>query len=275
MLNPAKTGMKRLLVLSVALLVWTGTLKSQGELDEQQRIFFRNEKSFGVQLNTDGMGLGYRMAKRTDYLNKNILEFELGTIKHPKEYKLSHPYSPGSSFVLGKRNLPIYMRASIGKQHELYSKADLGGVSIRFLYSAGPELAVCKPIYYKVLYLISSDMTIVTKDEKFNAADPYSQEIYARASFFKGFDEISVVPGVFAKAAITFEYSRDDKILHAIETGANLNAYLKEIPIMAANDNKAVFLSLFVSYRFGFVVNPLDPESNKVKNLFRSKKAAS
>ncbi|MDR2887770.1 MAG: hypothetical protein LBV26_07220 [Bacteroidales bacterium] len=267
--------MKRLLVLVAALLVWAGTLKSQGELDEQQRIFFRNEKSFGVQLNTNGVGFSYRTAKRTDYLNKNILEFELGTIKHPKEYKLSHLYSTGSSFVLGKMNFPMYLRAGIGKQHELYSKADLGGVSIRFLYSVGPELAVCKPIYYKVLYLITADQTIVSKDEKFNAADPYSQEIYKRASFFKGFDEISVVPGVFAKAAVTFEYSRDDKILHAIEAGANLNAFLKEIPIMAASDNKAIFLSLFVSYRFGFVVNPLDPESNKIKNLFRSRKISS
>ena len=261
--------MKRLLILLAALLIWTNSLKSQGELDEQQKIFFRNEKSFGIQLNTDGLGFSYRIANRTNYLNKNILEFEFGTIKHPKEYRQSSYYD-GSSFVFGKRNFPMYFRASIGRQRELYPKADLGGVSIRFLYSAGPTLAVYKPVYYeKILYYDQFLKQYITNDEKFSSDIASPVDIYGRASFFKGLNEIGIIPGVFAKAGFTFEYSRQDKIIHAVEVGANLNAYLKEIPIMATNDNKAVFLSLFVSYRFGIVVNPLNPESNKIKNLFK------
>ena len=258
--------MKRLLVLLAALLVLTNSLKSQGDLDEQQRIFLRNEKSFGIQLNTDGLGFSYRIANRVDYRNKNLIEFELGSIKHPKEYKIS-PYQ-GSSFVFGKENFSLYFRGSVGKQHELYRKADLGGVSIRFLYSGGPTLAVCKPIYYKIPYYVST-YEYVIKNEKFNSNIAIPYDIYGKASFFKGFDEIKVIPGIFAKTGFTFEYSKADKIIHAIEVGANFNAYLKKIPIMATNDNKALFLSLFVSYRFGIVVNPLDPESSKIKNLFR------
>jgi len=262
--------MKRLLIILAALLIWTNSLKSQGDLDEQQRIFLRNEKSFGIQLNSDGLGFGYRIANRTNYRNKNTLEFELGSIKHPKEYKQSS-YFDGSSFVFGKKNFPMYFRASIGRQRELYPKADLGGVSIRFLYSGGPTLTVYKPVYYKVIteYIPINQyyVEIITKDEKFDAT---YLDIYGRASFFKGFNEIGVIPGVFAKTGFAFEYSKEDKIIHAIEVGANINAYLKEIPIMFTNDNRAIFLSLFVSYRFGVVVNPLNPESNKVKNLFRS-----
>ena len=250
-----------------ALLIWTNSLKSQGELDEQQRIFLRNEKSFGIQLNSDGLGFGYRIANRVDYRNKNILEFELGTIKHPKEYKLASYYSyfGGLPFVFGKKNFPVYLRGSIGRQRELYTKADLGGVSIRLLYSAGPTLAVYKPYYYKVIPQNSNDL----KEEKFNTDPNIYQNIFGRASFFKGFNEIGVIPGVFAKTGFAFEYSKTDKVIHAIEVGTNLNAYLKEIPIMATNDNRAVFLTLFVSYRFGVVVDPLNPESNKIKNLFR------
>ena len=261
--------MKRLLILLAALLIWTNSLKSQGDLDEQQRIFFRNEKSFGIQLNSDGIGFGYRIANRTNYLNKNILEFEFGTIKHPKEYRISSFYYGGSSFVYGKKNFPMYFRASIGRQRELYPKADLGGVSIRFLYSAGPTLAVYKPVYYKVVHYLSVNQAYL-EEEKFHSAIAAPQDIYGRASFFKGFNEIGVIPGVFAKMAFAFEYSKEDKIIHAIEVGANINAYLKEIPIMATNDNKIVFFSLFVSYRFGIVVNPLNPESGKIKNLFRN-----
>ena len=262
--------MKRLLILLAALPIWTSLLKGQGELDDQQRIFLRNEKSFGIQLNSDGLGFGYRIANRTNYRNKNILEFELGTIKHPKEYRFTSYYD-GTSFVFGKMNFPMYFRASIGRQRELYPKADLGGVSIRFLYSGGPTLAVYKPVYYKVpdyANYTSGSQYIPIKDEKFNPSIT-TQDIIGKSSFFKGFDEIGVIPGIFAKTGFAFEYSKEDKIIHAIEVGANLNAYLKEIPIMASNDNKAVFFNLFVSYRFGIVINPLDPESNKIKNLFR------
>jgi len=41
---------------------------------------------------------------------------------------------------------------------------------------------------------------------------------------------------------------------------------------MAGSDNKALFFSLFVSYRFGIILDPLDPESNKLSNIFRRKR---
>ncbi|MBI5010022.1 MAG: hypothetical protein HZB98_10330, partial [Bacteroidia bacterium] len=154
---------------------------------------------------------------------------------------------------------------------ELYKKADLGGVSIRLFYSGGPVLAVYKPIYYKVIYPVSLTEYFI-KEEKFNTNIAIPQDIWGRASFTKGFSEIKVLPGLYAKSGFSFEYSKEDKVLHAVEVGATLSAYLKEIPIMASDDNKAIFFSLFVSYRFGMVVNPLDPESNKISNIFRRKK---
>jgi len=263
--------MKRLLISAVAFVFAVMSLTGQGDLNEQQKVFFRNEKSFGIQLNTDGIGFSYRTARRTDYLNKNIIEYEFGTIKHPKEYKLSNPYTQGTSFVFGKLNFPMYFRASIGRQHELYKKADLGGVSIRLFYTGGPVLAVYKPIYYKVIYPVSLTEYYI-KEEKFNTNIAIPQDIWGRASFTKGFSEIKVTPGLYVKSGFSFEYSKQDKVLHAIEVGATLSAYLKEIPIMASDDNKSIFFSLFVSYRFGMVVNPLDPESNKMSNIFRRKK---
>jgi hypothetical protein len=263
--------MKKLLILAGEFLFLVLSLNAQGDLNEQQKVFFRNEKSFGIQLNSDGFGFSYRTAKRTDYLNKNILEYELGTIKHPKEYKLSNPYTQGTSFVFGKENFTMYLRASIGRQHELYKKADLGGVAIKFFYSGGPTLAVCKPIYYKVIYPVSLTEFKI-KEEKFNSSIAIPQDIWGRAAFTKGFSEIKILPGIYAKSGFNFEYSKADKVIHAIEVGASLSAYVKEIPIMASNDNKSIFFSLFVSYRFGIVVNPLDPESNKVFNIFKRKK---
>jgi len=262
--------MKKLLIVAVIISFGAVSIYAQGELNEQQKVFFRNERSFSFTISTDGYGFGYRGAKRLDYLNKRILEIESGIIKHPKEYRINNVYAQGGSFVFGKLNLPFYLRAGLGHQHELYTKADLGGVAIRYFYSGGPTLAIYKPIYYKVLYPTGfNEYTI--KIEKYNSSIALPQDIYSKASFSKGLDEIKVTPGLYVKGGFNFEYSKQDKVIHAIEIGAQISAYIKEIPIMASPDNKAIFFSLFATYRFGMIIDPLNPDDNSFSNLFRRK----
>jgi hypothetical protein len=263
--------MKKLLIIAVMFIWGTVLLHAQGELNEQQKVFLRNERSFAILLNTDGIGVSYRGAKRIDFRNKRLLEIEAGTLKNSKEYRLSNPYTQSGSFVFGKLNSTFYLRGGIGRQHELFKKADLGGIAIRYFYLGGPVLAIYKPIYYRVLYPISSNQYEL-KEEKFDASIALPQDIYSRASFTKGLNETKILPGLFAKGGFNFEYSKQDKIIHAIEVGAQINAFPKKIPIMAGSNNKAIFFSLFVSYRFGIIIDPLDPESNKLSNIFKRKK---
>lgn len=263
---------KRLLIPAVIFAFGIMPAYAQGDLNEQQKVFFRNERTFAGTLNSDGYGFGYRYAKRIDFLNKRFWEIDAGMLKHPKEYRVSNIYvQSGSSFVFGKLNCVSYLRGGLGRQKEIYKKADLGGIAVRYFYSGGISLAVYKPIYYKVLYPVSlSEFT--TKDEKFDVSIAVPQDIYSKAAFTKGLDETRVLPGLYLKGGFNFEYSREDKVIHAIELGASLTGYPKVVPIMANTKNKAVFLSLFVSYRFGVVVDPLDPESRKFSNIFRKKK---
>jgi hypothetical protein len=261
--------MKRLLSTALTFLGSAVWLFAQGEIDEQQTVFFRNERSFAVLLNSDGLGISYREAKRKNYLNKSLLEIEFGTLKHPKEYRISNPYTTGTgTFVFGKLNSVFYLRAGIGHQREIYSKADLGGVAVRYFYSGGPVLALYKPIYYRVLYPVTIQEFEI-REEKFEVSIHDPADIYSKASFFKGIDETKVLPGLFAKGGFNFEYSRQDKVIHAIEAGVQINAFPKSIPIMANTDNKAIFFSLFVSYRFGVIIDPLHPEDTRLSNLFR------
>ena len=264
--------MKKLLIITVVSILGSVSLYSQGELNEEQKIFFRNERSFAILLNTDGFGLSYRGAKRIDFLNKRIFEIEAGTLKHPKEYKSSNPLTQtASNFVFGKLNTVIYLRGGIGHQHELFKKADQGGIAVRYFYSAGPVIALYKPIYYRVLYPVSAN-TYDVKEQKFDASIALPQDIYSKASFIKGLNETKALPGLYVKGGFNFEYSKQDKIIHAIEVGAQINAFPSKIPIMESSDNKAIFFSLFVSYRFGIIIDPLDPQSNKLSNIFRRKK---
>lgn len=264
--------MKKLLIIAVFLFIGALSVNAQGDLNEQQKVFFRNERSYAFLLNTDGIGVSYREAKRIDFLNKTLLEIDAGTLKHPKEYKTSNPYTTGTgSFIFGKLNSVFFLRAGLGHQHEIFKKADLGGIAIRYFYSGGPVLALYKPIFYKVLYLISaSDYQI--KEEKFSNSIASPQDIYSRAAFTRGLNETKVLPGLYAKAGFNFEYSKEDKVIHAVEVGAQVNAFPKKIPIMYTNDNKAIFFSLFVSYRFGIIIDPLHPEETRFNNLFKKKK---
>lgn len=263
--------MKKLLILAVLVLYGTIVLYAQGDLNQQQKVFFRNEKSFGILLNTDGLGISYRAAKRIDFLNKNLLEIDAGTLKLAKEFKQASQNLQGSSYVFGKLNTTVFIRGGIGRQHEIYKKADLGGIAVRYFYSAGPVLAIYKPIYYRFIKFTSSNEFII-ETRKFDATIASPTEIYSKAAFSKGFDEIKVMPGLYGKAGFNFEYSKEDKVIHAIELGAQLNAFPKKIPIMYGSLNKSLFFSLFVSYRFGIILDPLDPEANKISNIFRRKK---
>jgi hypothetical protein len=264
--------MRKLLILAVLLIIGINSIYSQGELIEEQKVFYRNERTFGLLLNTDGYGVSYREGKRLDYLNKRLFEVDFGIIKHPKEVKLSNPYYQTSkSFVFGKLNSLFFIRGGIGHQHEIFSKADQGGVAIRYFYAAGVAFALYKPIYYKVIYPVSLSR-IETIDEKFEVSIHQPGDIYSKSAFTKGLDETKILPGLYAKGGFNFEYSKEDKVIHAIELGLSVNAFPKEIPIMATEDNKAIYLSLFVSYRIGLIIDPLDPESNKLKTIFIKKR---
>jgi hypothetical protein len=265
--------MRKLLITVSFFITGIITVSAQGELDEQQKVFFRNERAYALMLNSDGLGIGYREAKRINYLNKRFFEVDAGILKHPKEYKISNPYTTGTAFVFGKLNNVFFVRGGLGHQRELFSKSDLGGVAIRFIISGGPVVALYKPIYYKVLYPGEFLGDYIVKEEKFDISLHDPTNIYSRATFTKGLNELKILPGLYGKAGFNFEYSREDKVIHAIEIGTQVNAFPKKVPIMSVPENKAIFFSFFVSYKFGVIVDPLHPDETRLSNLFRRKKS--
>jgi hypothetical protein len=264
--------MKRLLIIAVVLTIGINSACAQGELNQEQRIFFRNERTFAILLNTNGFGLNYREGKRIDYLNKRLLEIEFNTLKDPKEVKISNPnVQAGGNFVFGKLNSVFLLKGGIGHQREIFRKIDQGGVAIRYFYSGGPVIAFCKPIYYKIIDQIGQNDYQI-KEEKFDVKKHEPGMIYGKSAFAKGLNEIKALPGIYVKGGFNFEYSKQDKVIHAIEIGAQINVFPQRLQIMATSNSKAVFFSLFASYRFGVVIDPLNPESNKLSNIFSRKR---
>jgi hypothetical protein len=235
-------------------------LLAQGDIDPQDRLFWRNERSFGFALNTDGWSVIYRELRQTKPSGRVFFEGSFEGFKHPKEIKLTNYYFQNSgSFVYGKLNSTWSIGAGIGYQKELFEKRDLGGVSIGWLIGGGPTLLFAKPIYYEVI-VPSGDGYYEIEEQKFDITKIHQAlDIVGKASFFKGFDEIQLIPGLVARTGFNFEYSKNDKLTHAIEVGAIFHAFTKEVPIMANEDNRQFLPGLFVSYRIGMILDPLKP----------------
>jgi hypothetical protein len=232
-----------------------GFLLAQGEIKDQARIFYRNEKSIGISLNSNGIGLSGRYAKRINARKKTIWEIDGANIKHPKEIRISNSYYSNRSFVFGKENLFLNLRAGWGKQHEMFRKVDRGGISIRRYFTVGPSIGLLKPIYYEVFKAGGGGINdYYITQEKFSTST-HQQNIYGRASFFKGIDETKITPGIYGRFGLSFEYSKSDITIHAIETGISLDLFPRKMEIMATEHNSFYFLTLFVAYRFGKVVD--------------------
>lgn len=232
--------------------------------ENMPEIFYRNEKSLGFQLNTNGWGLGYRYGSRINYFEKQNYEIDFSIINHPKEIKSSSAYFSSNSFVFGKLNSVFDLRIGYGKQNEMYSKREPGSLAIRYFYSFGPSIAIQKPIYYEIIYP-DSDSSYSVREEEFNADIHTSADIKGKASFFKGLDEIRLIPGAYIKAGVNFEFSQKETIIHALEAGIMLQAYLSNLEIMDVDDNQQFYFTLFISYRFGKIVNAQEISEDYLK----------
>jgi hypothetical protein len=257
----------------VVIVLWLAPLIvfGQGEIDTQEKILYRNERSFAFLLNSNGMGGNYRFAKRITYLKKTLYEIDLVNIKHPKEVRItanSLTSNTSRSYIYGKTNSFFNLRAGVGFQREVFQKQDRGGISIRYFYSFGPDIGFAKPIYYNyvTVYIIDGNIIYDPSTEKFDESQHANPtEITGRASFFKGVKEVSLIPGAFGKLGATMEFGRNEQIINALEAGIIVDAFIKKVPIMATEVNNQFFVSLFVSYRFGRAIDVSGRQQKKTK----------
>lgn len=259
-------SMKR--YIFILLLLQGIFLYGQGEIDDQEKIFYRNERTLAILLNSNGGGLNFRYAKRIDAFRKTLYEAEFNFQKHPKEQKVVNE-TTNRSFVFGKLNSLYTLKSSIGYQKEHFRKRDLGGISIRSFYNIGPSIAFLKPVYYEY-YDISTQKIFSSK------FIPHNLDIIGKDTWATGLNETTLIPGVYGKIGCTFEYSRIDAVFHALEAGIGFDAYLNKIRIVDTPPEKILFvlpddyfvLTLFLSYRFGKVIDTkFNPKRTAVDDM--------
>jgi hypothetical protein len=245
-----------LAILLSAFLTSATAQENPNEYQEEKPVLLRNDASLGFIIHSNGIGIDGKRSFFETYKKKWFFEAQLVGMKHPKEIKtINTRFDNPKSFIYGKMNTLTILRAAIGQQHLVYGKADRTGVEIRFNYTGGLSIGFAKPIYLIIDRGSSNpDDPINEVEEKYNPEDDYHNNvdnIVGRAPFTRGMDELKPYPGIFLKSALNFEYAPDYEDIRALEVGVAIDAYGREIPIMAFTKNKQFFLSFYIALIYG------------------------
>lgn len=215
-------------------------------------VLFRKEMNGAIFLHTNGWGVEYRVGRNRSVFNKWMLEFDLLEYKHAKEIKTINPFFTNTkSYIYGKLNTVYLVRAGFGEQKLLNRKPYFGGVELRLFYLGGASVGLAKPVYLNIMEWDTSDTRVSIVTKKYDPTQHFNDNIYGRASFFKGFKEIKPYPGVYAKLGLGIDFGTMNQNTKLIEVGMAIDYFIKPIPVMANQKENNLFLTLYVSVGFG------------------------
>lgn len=226
--------------------------------DDEGRTLYSREIYGGPIIHGDGWGGQLWYGHYRTAAIRDLFGLELVGMKHPKEVKSYNPYYEDSrGYFFGKRNSVLVLRPGYGQKYRLTEKIRKSGVEVNFVWAVGPSLALLKPVYLQIGYRIDGRETppydnIV--EEKYDPERHFANNIFGRASWFRGLGELRVQPGAFGRLALNFEYAGDNTGIRALEVGTTVDAYPERLPIMAEVEgvvNKSVYLELYLAVLFG------------------------
>ena len=215
---------------------------------EEGVITYKKSFLFGAKLITDGYGVFFELG-RASSVNKALLyQLEISERKHIKEEKTNSFYSNSAPYIYGKENFFYPVKLGVQQQRLLGNKSNKNGVAITANYGGGVAVGLLRPYYVQV-----SDGNNINY-VKYNSADSsefLGTHIFGGPTLGKGWNELTVTPGLYAKAAVRFDYGSYNEIISAIEVGISGEYYSKKIPQIVYNPEKQFFFSGYVAILFG------------------------
>ncbi len=212
-----------------------------------------NEFSVGGIWHPRGLGVNVRSGK---YLHNDLwrmLDFDLVSMKDPREYKIkSTGFSPSGLYSYGKLNYAYFMRTGFGIKKQLAKRWYKNTISTEIMVSAGLSSALLKPVYLDIYYTNPDNTSGYLVSERYDPLIHTDQRsIFGNSSFTRGLDELSYHAGAFTKLALNFDWSDYNDAIRAFEIGAVVDFYPKRLPIMALVENRKVFTSLYICLNIG------------------------
>jgi len=210
------------------------------------------EKSGALIIHSSGWGIGYRSGKHLTGYKKLMTEFEFVGMKHPKEIKSINPYYQGTrSYVYGKKNVLFLLRPGIGIQKVINEKPYWGGLQVRYFYYGGPSIGLLKPVYLNIIKHSSNPDVATRVIEKYDPSKHNVENIFGKAPFVKGINELKINPGIYGKFGFNFEYGTMQESMKILEFGVVVDYFPKAMSIMAYIPDEHFFISFYLSLQIG------------------------
>lgn len=243
-----------LLLILLLLPVWQYA-QSMAVVDTlDNMIIYTNEKSGVIMAHSAGLGIGYRTGKNISVFNTSLFSIDLASLTSLKQIKVINPYYSNSKrYVYGKLNDVFLLRAGYGHKYLANRKPYWGGIELRWLWEAGATLAFEKPYYLFVINFNQSPqggLSYTIDTQKFDE-DVSWDDIYGRAPFTKGLNEIKVVPGAYGKLGFNFEFGNVRTSTKAVEIGTIFSFLPQGLNLMDDDRNQMIFLNFYISYAIG------------------------
>ncbi len=219
----------------------------------ENMILYNKQRTYGIVAHNLGFGVNFRTGKRISIFKTRVLEFEFVSMKSYKQVKMINPYVVNSKrYVYGKYNDAFFLRAGFVWKKLLNRKPYWGGVEVRMIYGAGLSLGLAKPYYLYIITDISvvgNTFTIVP--ERYDPKKHSPTDIFGRAPFSKGLNEITVHPGLHLKGGLNFEFGTQSTKIKSVEIGAALDILPAGMTIMYYNADQIAFPSFYIQIALG------------------------
>jgi len=232
-------------------------------------VVYKKEWSWDFKLHEQGYAIAYNSAEVLSYHKTKFYQIEIGTIRDLRERRQNKTYSfnpsAGSrSFVFGKINQFMNIRASLGFKKYLSEKAKRKGLAVGYSYAFGPVVGILKPYYLNLIYRAAEiDSTVPEyRDEAYSPENAEKfltfNDINGASSPWKGYSEAKIIPGIQGKIAGHFALGAFDKYVKAAEVGVMADLYIRKVDILVESEgfsNKPYFIKLFANLQLGMRKN--------------------
>lgn len=202
----------------------------------------------GVKLISDGYGAFLEIGRARSVKKALLFQFEFSERKHQKEDKYFDPQVTAEPIIYGKINYVYPAKLGVQQQFLLGNKGNKNGVNVTANIGGGLDLALLRPYFLKV------DLNGERKYVNYNSSDSIAfltGPFYGAPGFGTGWNKLSVVPGIYIKPAMRFDYGIFNEGISAIEVGMTAEYFTKNIPQVAYNKQKKLFFSAYVAIIFG------------------------
>lgn len=243
---------------------------------ESKKSSFSNKTWLvGAKIRSDGLGVHVDITSERKYRSALLYQFELGYYKHNAQIKQHSPYAGSSnmqfkSYFFGKQNNLFAVHFNIGQKILIAEKAKKNGLRLFYHYSGGFSLGILKPYILTVIdtnslsynpieetYTFSETINVAYNSNEtyylnyihYNQFGQTFEAIVGGAGFRKGWN-LKFQPGLHIKTGLSFDWSKNEGLIKALDVGFSCDVYFKKVPIMLVN-NKSVFPSVYLGFQIG------------------------